>query len=113
MIYDASWDFITTCAYTNLTIPGAKHSGDFTEAPYPNGARESVDVNIEELLKSRSEKGKAAKYMVVICHVYSGQSLDELADASCFVADPSLPGTGPGGMHILSAARLSGAVGYM
>ena len=34
--------------------------------------------------------------------------MDDLYDASVFVADPSMAGTGPGGTRILTAARLTG-----
>mmetsp|Transcript_14462 Transcript_14462/g.38098 ORF Transcript_14462/g.38098 Transcript_14462/m.38098 type:complete len:239 (-) Transcript_14462:396-1112(-) len=46
--------------------------------------------------------------VVVLVFAFSGQDMDDLYDASCFVADPSRPGTGPGGTNILSAARLTG-----
>ena len=44
----------------------------------------------------------------MLVFAYSGQDMDDMYDASCFVADPSRPGTGPGGTCILSAARLTG-----
>ena len=51
---------------------------------------------------------QACAHVVLLVFAYSGQDMDDLHDASVFVADPERAGTGPGGMHIMSAARLSG-----
>lgn len=95
------------CSYQTpgLAIPGVKHSGDIVKAPYPDGARETCVVNFAALL-SRYPK---ARYVVLAVYNYSRQEWDALEDASVFVANPNMRGTGPGGVAVIAAARLTGA----
>ena len=37
-------------------------------------------------------------HLAILVHAYSGEDMDDLYDASVFVADPSAPGTGPGAL---------------
>jgi len=102
ILYDADWQMMDQCSYTNLEIDGVKHSGDLTSAPPPHGARETVNIEVSKM----QERGVSKAAIVVFA--YSGQNMDDLADASIFVGNPQLAGRGPGGTHVLSAARLSG-----
>jgi hypothetical protein len=88
-----------------LEVNGLKHSGDFTSAPFAKGgARETIEVDLADLHKKCPE----AAHIAILVFAYSGQDMDDLYDASVFVADPSCTGSGPGGTRILSAARLTG-----
>ena len=53
------------CAYFNLTLPGAKHSGDIRNIPDQIGTAEYVELNIPELKQSE------AKYVAFSCNAYS------------------------------------------
>lgn len=94
-----SWDTY------NLKIPGVKHSGDVTSAPYPEGGRETCTINIPDLLRGYP----TARYVALAVFSYTRQHWDSLEDASVFVANPHARGTGPGGMAVIGAARLTGA----
>lgn len=106
-VYDSEWRHLAYCAYDTpgLNIAGIKHSGDFISAPYPMGARETCTVNLAELRKGFP----AARYVVLGVYSYSRQKFDALEDASVFVANPHARGSGPGGMAVIGAARLTGA----
>jgi len=104
LLYDGNWNYIDNCSFSNLNIAGLEHSGDFVEAPYPDGAREAVTITFAPMLK----KYPNVRYLVVMVYSYSGQDMDEMYDGSVFVANPYKTGTGPGGMDVISAARLSG-----
>ena len=104
MLYDASFTFLDKCSYQKKVIPGCTHSGDITSAPYPDGAREDVRIDFEALRAGFP----SAKYVVIMVYSYAGMPYDDMEDASVFVANPFKPGTGPGGLDIVSAARLSG-----
>ncbi|MBE3014529.1 hypothetical protein IL992_35945 [Microbispora sp. NEAU-D428] len=46
-VFDARWELVGLCDYTNLRLGGtAVHSGDLTSAPEPLGASEFVDLNV-------------------------------------------------------------------
>jgi hypothetical protein len=47
--FDGNWRHVQTCDFTNLSHPGAVHSGDLTSAPPPLGASEFVDLDLETL----------------------------------------------------------------
>ncbi|KNC54930.1 uncharacterized protein AMSG_10594 [Thecamonas trahens ATCC 50062] len=104
MVYSSSWEFLERCSYQKTTIAGCRHSGDKTSAPFPEGAREDVQITLAELL----EGFPTAKYVVIVVFSYSGVAFDAMHDASVFVANPHSTGTGPQGMDVISAARLSG-----
>lgn len=105
-MYDVNWKHLKTCSWQTigLSIPGVKHSGDVTSAPYPDGGRETCLVNFTNLL----EGFPSARYLVFIVHSFTFQKWDALDDASVFVANPRARGSGPGGMAVISAARLTG-----
>lgn len=105
-MYDVNWKHLKTCSWqtVGLCIPGIQHSGDVTSAPYPDGGRETCLVNFTNLL----EGFPSARYIVFIVHSYTLQKWDALDDASVFVANPRARGSGPGGMAVISAARLTG-----
>lgn len=106
-MYDSTWSHLADCSYDtpDLRIPGVQHSGDVVTAPYPGGARETCNVNFAELQK----RYPTARYVVLAVYSYSRQKWDELEDASVFVANPHARGSGPGGMAVIGAARLTGA----
>ena len=106
-VYDSEWRHLAYCSYDTpgMRIAGVKHSGDVLTAPYPDGARETCTVNFAEL----REGFPTARYIVLAVYSYSRQKWDELEDASVFVANPHVRGSGPGGMAVIGAARLTGA----
>lgn len=53
------------CGYFNLTLPGAKHSGDIRNIPDQIGTAEYVELNLPEL------KSSGAKYVMFSCNAYS------------------------------------------
>ena len=105
-MYDAEWKHIAHCSWQTegLRIAGVQHSGDVTSAPYPDGGREVCLINFAELLKGFPN----ARYIVLAVHSFTSQKWDELEDASVFFADPRARGSGPGGMAVIGAARLTG-----
>lgn len=105
-MYDVNWKHLKTCSWqtVGLSIPGVKHSGDVTSAPYPDGGRETCLVNFTNLLEGFPD----VRYLVFIVHSFTLQKWDALDDASVFVANPRARGSGPGGMAVISAARLTG-----
>jgi hypothetical protein len=99
--FDASWERLCHCSYTQTTAPGMRHSGDLTSAPYPEGAREDVRLTLEELPPTTA-------YVALVVYNYTGQPMENCChDASVFVAT-ALPGLGPGGLDIISSAALKG-----
>lgn len=106
-VYDAEWKHIAHCSFDTpgLSIHGVQHSGDITRAPYPDGARETCRINFDSLLGGFP----AARYIVLAVYSYTRQHWDTLEDASVFVANPHARGSGPGGMAVIGAARLTGA----
>jgi hypothetical protein len=104
LLFDENFGFLAHCSYQNLRLPGVTHSGDLTNAPFPEGARETVELDMPALRKAHP----TCKYAAVVVYAYSGQSMDQLHDASVFVANPNSSGDGPGGTDILSAAKLTG-----
>ena len=57
------------CAYYNLVVSGAKHSGDIIHIPDQVGAAEYIELNLPELELS------GAKYVTFTCNAYSHGSL--------------------------------------
>lgn len=88
-----------------MCIAGVQHSGDVVTAPFPNGGRETCTINVAALLAGFPK----ARYIVLAVYSYTRQTWDSLEDASVFVANPHVRGSGPGGMAVISAARLTGA----
>jgi len=57
------------CSYSQLVIPGCKHSGDIQHIPEKVGTAEYIDVNVNELQK------RGAKYVTFTCNAYTNGSL--------------------------------------
>ncbi len=57
------------CSYSQLVIPGCKHSGDIQYIPEKVGTAEYIDVNMEQLAS------RGAKYVVFTCNAYTNGSL--------------------------------------
>ena len=53
------------CAYFNLTVPGAKHSGDIRHIPDQVGTAEYIQLSLPELTEA------GAKYVIFTCNAYS------------------------------------------
>lgn len=53
------------CAYYNLTVPGAQHSGDIRSIPDMVGTAEYIELSLPEL------KRTGAKYVIFTCNAYS------------------------------------------
>ncbi|HUQ04828.1 MAG TPA: MXAN_6230/SCO0854 family RING domain-containing protein [Kofleriaceae bacterium] len=76
---DAEWNQVGVCSYYALTwdAPGAgtvaKSSGDRTDAPWPDGASEFVDVHRDRA------RAAGARYAVMVVNAYSGLSFSQLA----------------------------------
>lgn len=57
------------CAYYQLTVPGAQHSGDIREIPDNVGTAEYIELDIPKL------KQEGIKFVVFTCNAYSAGSL--------------------------------------
>ena len=57
------------CSYSQLTIPGCKHSGDIQRIPNKVGTAEYIDIDVNELRKRK------AKYVCFTCNAYTNGSL--------------------------------------
>lgn len=74
--YSANWSYQGVCSYYQLKHGDiAKSSGDFTSAPFPNGASEFVDVDIDAALAADH------RYAVMVVNAYSGLPFDRLERA--------------------------------
>jgi hypothetical protein len=76
--YDDAWRYVGVCSYYQLKgeVNGksvAKSSGDFTSAPFPDGASEFVDVDRAAALKA------GARFAVMVVNNYSGMTFTALA----------------------------------
>lgn len=58
------------CAYYNLSIPGAVHSGDIQHIPDYIGTAEYIELDIDELARS------GCVYAVFTCNAYTAGALD-------------------------------------
>lgn len=105
-MYDESWTHLANCSWETpgLRIPGVVHSGDVISAPYPDGGRETCNIDIPELMSGFPR----ARFVVLAVHSFSYHDWATLDNATVFVANPQARGTGPGGMAIIGAARLTG-----
>jgi hypothetical protein len=83
--FDAAWQLVGTCSYYQHTatdaagLPLAKSSGDFTSAPWPDGASEFVDIDRARAL------GNGYRYAVMVVNSYAGLPFRELARATAGV----------------------------
>ena len=107
LLFDDNFRFLAHCSYEQLTLPGATHSGDLISAPYPHGSRETVEIDLLAL----GQAYPSCRYCALAVLSYSGQSFNDMHDASVFVANPNASGNGPGGIDILTAAKLTGGTG--
>lgn len=57
------------CSYSNLVIPGCKHSGDIQYIPNKVGTAEYIEIDIDEL------KRQGAYYVSFACNAYTNGSL--------------------------------------
>lgn len=83
--FDDTWNLVGTCSYYQLTAhdkagqPLAKSSGDYTSAPWPDGAAEFVDVD-----RARA-RAAGYRYAVMVVNAYSGLPFRALARATAGV----------------------------
>ncbi|QQE10972.1 hypothetical protein JD969_15930 [Planctomycetota bacterium] len=76
--YDEQWQYKGVCSYYELTLKDsgrrvvAQSSGDRLNAPWPKGATEFVDVNVEKA------RGMGARYAVTVINAYSGLPFSQL-----------------------------------
>jgi hypothetical protein len=90
-LYDAEWNFVGLCDYTNLVVGtnrAAVHSGDFTSAPPPKGATEFVDLDAAGLAAN------GIRHAVVVVFSYNDVAFDELLDAFAGFMDLDAVGKG-------------------
>jgi len=57
------------CSYSQLVIPGCKHSGDIQKIPHQVGTAEYIDINLKEL----ADRG--AEYVSLTCNAYTSGEL--------------------------------------
>lgn len=57
------------CSYSQLVIPGCKHSGDIQRIPNKVGTAEYIDINLNELTRL------GAKFVSFTCNAYTNGSL--------------------------------------
>lgn len=74
---DSNFKIKDRVSYYGLRNDYACHSGDYIDAPAPNGASEFVDINLEEASK------KGVKYAAITVHSYTLNKFYEIPD--CFV----------------------------
>ena len=63
-------DHTDECAYFQLTVPGAKHSGDIRHIPNLVGTAEYIELDLDELRRN------GARYVTFTCNAYSCGKLD-------------------------------------
>ncbi len=78
--YDADFRYLHVCSYYELTAAGAegvfaKSAGDLRSAPYPDGATEFVDVELEPTRR------EGIRYAVMVLNAYSGMTFGALERA--------------------------------
>ncbi|XKM06232.1 hypothetical protein HF313_24525 [Massilia atriviolacea] len=79
--YDDDWHYLGVCSYYQLTCTGrdgsviATSAGDLTDAPFPNGASEFVDLDCA--LARRN----GVRYAVAVLNNYSGMAFENLEHA--------------------------------
>ncbi|MFT3694878.1 MAG: hypothetical protein QM831_17140 [Kofleriaceae bacterium] len=74
--YDSAWKHTGVCSYYQLSLGDmAKSSGDYTDAPFPDGASEFVD------LERARAKAAGHRYAVMVVNAYSGMTFDQLERA--------------------------------
>ena len=72
-LFDAGWQHVATCDFTNLRFDrAAVHSGDLTSAPAPLGASEFVDLDLARL------RDRGARHAVMVVFSYNAVGFDRL-----------------------------------
>ncbi|WP_224365616.1 MXAN_6230/SCO0854 family RING domain-containing protein [Hyalangium versicolor] len=76
-LYDAKWQFVDVCDYTNLRLAGgaAVHSGDVTSGPLPHGGAEFLDVHASALL------AKGVRYAMPVVFSFNSVPFDRMEEA--------------------------------
>lgn len=83
--YDQAWKLAGVCSYYQLTQPGvagavvARSSGDHTDAPFPDGASEFVDID------RAAARAAGFRYAVMVVNAYSGLPFSSLERATAGV----------------------------
>lgn len=75
MIYDKNWTTLGHISYTQLQNGYIKHSGDYQSAPYPNGASEFIDIDLEHV-------PYAVRYIAVSVYDFTGHGSSGLHECS-------------------------------
>lgn len=57
------------CSYSQLVIPGCKHSGDIQQIPHKVGTAEYIDIDLKEL------SARGAEYVSFTCNAYTSGEL--------------------------------------
>jgi hypothetical protein len=71
--YDAAWQYLGACSYSELRWKDvATSSGDLRAAPFPDGATEFVDVDRVQA------KAAGVRYAVMVVNNYAGMAFGEL-----------------------------------
>ncbi|GLF98044.1 MXAN_6230/SCO0854 family RING domain-containing protein [Streptomyces yaizuensis] len=88
-LYNANWQHVGTCDYTNLRFAraAAVHSGDLTSAPAPQGASEFVDLDLEQLAAA------GVRYLVASVYSFNNVAFDDLGEAFAGLMLRDEPGT--------------------
>lgn len=79
--YDDQWRYVGVCSYYQLTCTGrdgsviATSAGDLTDAPYPDGASEFVDIDGD------LARQNGVRYAVAVLNNYSGMAFENLERA--------------------------------
>ncbi|MFZ6640862.1 MXAN_6230/SCO0854 family RING domain-containing protein [Undibacterium sp. TC4M20W] len=79
--YDTDWQYQGVCSYYQLQLHSkngqhiASSSGDITSAPFPDGASEFVDIDLE------AAQLQGIRYAVVVLNNYSGMAFEDLERA--------------------------------
>jgi hypothetical protein len=73
--FDEDWNYVSHLDYTKLNGIGGEHSGDFTDAPRPQGASEFIDINKELFLE------QGIRYISMNVYSFTGQ---KFKNVDCF-----------------------------
>ncbi|PZR26766.1 MAG: hypothetical protein DI535_13065 [Citrobacter freundii] len=61
-------NFVQSCAFNSLNVPGCKHSGDMRSIPAQVGTAEYIEIDLEEL------RVKGAQQVIFTCNAYRSAS---------------------------------------
>ena len=74
---DDNYDLVDRVSYYNLRNAYSCHSGDYTNAPKPDGASEFMDINIQKA------RHNGLRYAVITVHSFTEEKFREIPD--CYV----------------------------